>query len=168
MPSRAAYLVGLYIPQLFTDDTTDFRIEFADTDYTRRKTSDHLSDVWYNNGTFTNGMRQYGFPLGHSMGADAIDLFVRSTRFMTDDLQVGTNFNYQDRQRGLPVHERKYEGSTDITWWFSKNTHFSAGYTYQRIHNPGQITSDVPFVETFAPNVTANNNLFWTMLTINF
>jgi capsule assembly protein Wzi len=168
IPSRAAYLVGMYIPQLFPNDTTDFRIEFADTDYTRRKTSDHLAGVWYNNGTFTNGMRQYGFPLGHHMGTDGIDLFMRSTRYMTEDVQVGSNFDYQERQRGLAVHERKYEASTDMTWWFSKRTQFSFGYTYQRIYNPGQISSVVPFVETFAPNVTANNHLFWTNLTISF
>jgi hypothetical protein len=113
-------------------------------------------------------MRQYGFPLGHHMGADGIDFFVRSTRYMTDTFQVGTNLNYQERQRGLPVHERKYEGSTDVTWWFSKKGQFSVGYTYQRIYNPGQISSMVPFVETFAPNVTANNHLLWTSLTIDF
>ena len=168
IPSRAAYLVGMYIPQLFPNDTTDFRIEFADTDYTRRKTSDHLAGVWYNNGTFTNGMRQYGFPLGHHMGTDGIDLFMRSTRFMTEDFQVGSNFDYQERQRGLAVHERKYEASTDMTWWFSKRTQFSFGYTYQRIYNPGQISSVVPFVETFAPNITANNHLLWTNLTMSF
>jgi hypothetical protein len=165
--TRAAYLAGIYIPQLFSKDTTDLRIEFADTDYPRRY-SPELVGVWYNNGTFTNGMRQYGFPLGHHMGADGIDFFVRSTRYMTDTFQVGTNLNYQERQRGLPVHERKYEGSTDVTWWFSKKGQFSVGYTYQRIYNPGQISSMVPFVETFAPNVTANNHLLWTSLTIDF
>ena len=168
IPSRAAYLIGLYIPQLFSNDTTDLRIEFADTDYTRRKTTDHLTGVWYNNSTFTNGMRQYGFPLGHHMGTDAIDFFMRSTRYMTEDLQIGTNFNYQERQRGLPVHERKYEGTTDVTWWFSKRSQFSFGYTYQRLYNPGQISSMVPFIETFAPNVTANNHLVWTSITIDF
>jgi capsule assembly protein Wzi len=165
--TRAAYLVGIYIPQLLNNDTTDFRIEFADTDYPRRYSPD-LAGVWYNNGFYTNGMRQYGFPLGHHMGTDGIDFFVRSTRFMTEDLQVGSNFNYQERQRGLAVHERKYEASTDVTWWFSKRSQFSFGYTYQRIYNPGQISSVVPFVETFAPNVTANNHLLWTSLTIQF
>ena len=165
--TRAAYLVGIYVPQLFDNDTTDFRIEFADTDYPRRYSSD-LTGVWYNNGTFTNGMRQYGFPLGHHMGTDGIDFFVRSTRYMTEHIQIGTNFDYQERQRGLPVHERKYEGSTDVTWWFSKRSQFTFGYTYQRIYNPGQISSMVPFVETFAPNVTANNHLLWTSLTVDF
>ena len=165
--TRAAYLVGLYIPQMFSNDTTDLRIEFADTDYPRRYSSD-LSGVWYNNSVFTNGMRQYGFPLGHHMGTDAIDFFVRSTRFITESLQLGSNFDYQERQRGLPAHERKYEASTDVTWWFSKKGQFSVGYTYQRLYNPGQISSMVPFVETFVPNVTANNHFLWTSFTVDF
>ena len=166
LPSRAAILTGLYIPQVFEGDTMDLRIEYADTDLTRRKTGE--VGVWYDNGSFTNGMRQYGFPLGHSMGTDAIDLFIRSTRYLTDELQLGQNFDYQERARGLPVHERKYEAAIDLTWWFSRKTQFSVGYTYQRIYNPGQISSVVPFVETFAAGVVANNNLFWTNLTMNF
>jgi hypothetical protein len=166
IPSRAAYLVGLYIPQLFPNDTMDLRIEYADTDYTRRKTG--IPQVWYNNGTYVSGMRQYGFPLGHSMGTDAIDLFIRSTRYLTDELQLGHNLNYQERQRGQPVHERKYEAAIDLTWWFSRRTQFGLGYTYQRIYNPGQISSITPFAETFAPSVTANNHFLWTNMTMEF
>lgn len=168
IPSRAAYLAGIYIPQLFEGDTTDLRIEFADTDYTRRKTSDHLSQVWYNNGGFVSGMRQYGFPLGHAMGTDAIDLFIRSTRSVTETVRLGHNLDYQERDRGQPVHERKYEAAVDVSWWFSRQTQFGFGYTYQRIHNPGQISSTTPFDETFAPGVTATNHLLWTNMTMTF
>src|SRR6476660_1800530 len=93
IPSRAAYLAGLYIPQIFRGDTTDLRIEYADTDLTRRQTG--MADIWYNNGFYTNGMRQYGFPLGHHMGADGIDFFVRTTRSLLDNLQLGSNYDYQ-------------------------------------------------------------------------
>lgn len=168
IPSRAAFLVGLYIPQVVEGDTMDLRIEYADTDFTRRKTQGELVGTWYNNGYFTSGMRQFGFPLGHSMGTDAIDLFIRSTRYLTDDLQLGTNMNYQERARGLPVHERKREVAVDLTWWYSRQTQVSVGYTYQRIKNPGQISSATPFVETFASGVTANNHLFMTSLTMTF
>src|SRR5215467_3728554 len=64
LPSRASFLTGLYIPQVLEGDTMDLRIEYADTDFTRRHTG--FTNVWYNNFSFTNGMRQYGFPLGHS------------------------------------------------------------------------------------------------------
>ena len=167
IPSRAAFLAGVYIPQVFEGDTMDLRIEYADTDYTRRH-NPGLVGVWYNNGFYTNGMRQYGFPLGHSMGSDGIDLFIRSRRYLTDDLQLGHNLNYQERARGLPVHERKYEAAVDLTWWFSRQTQINFAYTYQRLYNPGQISSVVPFVETFAPNVTANNHLFSTSVIMTF
>ena len=157
IPSRAAFLTGLYIPQIFRDDTTDLRIEYADTDLARRQTG--VPDTWYDNGFYTNGMRQYGFPLGHHMGTDGIDFFVRSTRSLLDNLQLGSNFDYQERGRGQPVHERKQEMSVDLTWWMTPKTQFTLSYVYQRIKNPGQISSMTPFVETFAPNVTATNNL---------
>lgn len=168
IPSRAAFLAGLYIPQLIKGDTADFRIEYADTDYTRRKTSDHLTGVWYNNGNYTSGMRQYGYPLGHHMGTDAIDIFIRSTRYLTDTVQLGNNLNFQERQRGQSVHERKHETSVDITWWVTPRTQLMLGYTYQRIKNPGQISSTTPFAETFAPSVTATNHLIWMNLAKDF
>jgi hypothetical protein len=156
--TRAAYLAGLYIPQLFAGDTTDLRIEFSDTDYPRRHSPD-LAGTWYNNGTYTSGMRQYGFPLGHHMGTDGIDVFIRGTRYLTDDVQLASHFNYQERERGRPVHERKQETAVDVTWWMTPRTQITFGYVYQRIKNPGQISSMTPFVLTFAPNVTATNHL---------
>jgi hypothetical protein len=168
VPSRAAFLSGLYIPQLFEGDTTDLRIEYADTDFTRRKTSDSLTDVWYNNGFYTNGMRQFGFPLGHNMGTDGIDFFIRSTRFLTDNLQFGTNLNYQERDRGKPVFEHKREIAADLTWWLSRQMQITGGYTYQHIKNPGQIVSTTPFVEVFASGVTAINHLGMILLTMEF
>ena len=167
IPSRAAVLAGIYVPQLFAGDTVDLRVEFADTDLSRQRHPE-LTRVWYNNGTYTAGMRNRGFPLGHHMGTDGIDFFVRSTRFLTDSIQLGANFNFQQRDRGQPVHETKREAEVDLTWWWSSRLHFTFGYTYQRIENPGQITNISPFVETFAAGVTAKNHLFWTSMALQF
>ncbi|MEX5218970.1 MAG: capsule assembly Wzi family protein [Nitrospiraceae bacterium] len=167
IPSRAAILGGIYIPQVFAGDTLDLRIEYADTDLPRQRHAE-LSDVWYNNGTYTSGMRYRGFPLGHHMGTDGIDFFVRSTRFLTESIQLGANFNIQERDRGRPVHEKKREAAVDLTWWFSNRMQFMFGYTYQRIENPGQIVNIAPFVESFAAGVTAKNHLIWTSMAIQF
>ena len=67
-----------------------------------------------------------------------------------------------------PVHETKREAEVDLTWWWSSRLHFTFGYTYQRIENPGQITNISPFVETFAAGVTAKNHLFWTSMALQF
>ncbi len=168
IPSRAAFLAGIYIPQVFRGSSTDLRIEYADTDFTRRKTTDNLQQIWYNNGTYVSGMRFKGFPLGHHMGTDAIDVFVRTTRYLTDDLQLGANFNLQERDRGQSPHETKREAAVDLTWWVSPKIEFTAGYTYQRIKNPGEITSINPFAETFTGGVTSTNHFLWTNLAVQF
>lgn len=166
IPSRAAVLGGIYIPQVFSGDTMDLRIEYADTDLTRRKTG--IPEVWYNNGTYVSGLRHRGFPLGHHMGTDAIDVFVRSTRYLTDDVQLGTNLNFQERGRSQANFEQKREVAFDLSWWLSARTQFQVGYTFQRIKNPGQITNINPFVETFAAGVTATNHLLSTSLAVEF
>ena len=166
IPSRAAFLTGVYIPQLFTNDTQDLRIEYGDTDYTRRKTG--LKGVWYNNSTYVSGMRYRGFPLGDNIGTDAVDFFVRTTRFLTKEIQLGTNLNLQERAKGQPVHERKREFGPDLTWWLSARAQVQVGYTYQYLKNPGQITALTPYIETFASGVTAQNHFLWTSLMIEF
>lgn len=167
LPSRSAVLGGIYIPQVFTGDTLDLRIEYADTDLGRRRHPE-LAQVWYNNGTYVSGMRHRGFPLGHHMGTDGIDFFVRTTRYLTETLQLGVNFNLQERARGLPIHERKRETAVDVTWWLSTGAQLAVGYTFQRIKNPGQITGINPFVETFPGGVTSRNHLLWTSLMVEF
>lgn len=168
VPSRGAFVAGVYIPQLFAGDTMDLRIEYADTDFTRRNTN--FSGVWYNNGTYTTGLRERGFPLGHWIGTDATDLFVRATRQMTQKLQLGLHLEVAERGRGnAPVHETKREAAVDLTWWFSYATQLSVGYTRQWLKNPGQLISVSPaFVETFPASATATNNLFWTRLVMEF
>lgn len=161
IPSRAAFLAGVYIPQLFRSDSTDLRIEYADTDLTRRNSG--IPQVWYNNGTYRSGMRHRGFPLGHHMGTDATDFFVRATRYLTDRLQLGTSFNLQERDQGQAMHETKREAALDLTWWPSARAQLSVGYAYQRLKNPGQIADVDPFVESFA-NMPARNHLLWTRL----
>ncbi len=167
IPSRTALLGGIYIPQVFQGDTMDLRIEYADTDFGRQRHPE-LSQVWYNNGIYTSGMRFRGFPLGHHMGTDGIDFFVRTTRYLTETLQLGANFNIQERDRGQPIHEKKREAAVDLTYWYSKDVQFMAGYVFQRLKNPGQVSAITPFVETFAAGVEAQNHLFWTSVAVQF
>lgn len=167
IPSRTAILGGIYIPQVFPGDSMDLRIEYADTDLGRRRHPE-LRQVWYNNVPYTSGMRYRGFALGHHMGTDGIDFFVRTTRYLTETLQLGANFNIQERDRGQPIHERKREAAVDLTYWYSSSVQFMGGYTYQRLNNPGQVTSINPFTETFAGGVTARNHLLWTGVVVQF
>lgn len=171
IPRGPAYLVGLYVPQVFKADTLDLRIEWADTvagSFERRSDYPGTSRIWYNNGTYVSGMRHRGFSLGHHMGTDAKDLFIRTTRYLTDNIRLGANINLQRRDLLGPSPEQKIETAFDLTWWLSARTQFIVGYTHQRVKNPGQITDINPFIETFASGVTATNHLLWTSLVSEF
>jgi hypothetical protein len=169
LPKAPAYLTGIYIPQLFRDDSMDLRIEWADTVIgSQENFKDSGPNVWYNNATYRSGMRYKGFPIGHHMGSDATDFFVRTTRQMTDNLQMGINLDFQRRGLLLPVHESKIETTGDVTWWLTRKTSLTIAYTFQQIKNPGQITGINPFQETFAAGVMSNNHLLWTNLAIEF
>lgn len=166
-PSRVAVLGGLYVPQVFAGDTLDLRIEYADTDLGRRRHPE-LVNIWYNNGTYVSGMRHRGFPLGHWMGSDGIDLFIRTSRLLRDDLQVGLQVEWTERGRGQSPFERKRESGVDLVWWLSPRMQWTVAYTYQQIKSPGVITSLTPFVETFSAGVTSRNHLLWTVLAVEF
>lgn len=166
LPSRGAVLGGLYIPQVYDGDTMDLRIEFADTDLARLRSG--FSGLWYNNGTFLAGDRVRGFPIGSWIGTDAIDLFIRSTRYLTDSLLLGVNLDLWSQGRGRPVHESGREVDVDLTWWINQHVQWSFAYSYQRIQNPIQITNLNPYQQTFAAGVTSNNHLFSTNLAIEF
>lgn len=168
LSTTAAVLGGIYIPQLFPGDSMDLRFEYADTDLARRKTGDAHTAGWYDNATYPSGMRYRGFPLGHWVGTDGTDYFLRTTRHMTDDLQLGVNLDLSERGRGLPQHEKKREVTADATWWLTKQAQLTVGYTYQHIKNPGQITDINPFEETFAAGVVSENSFFWTSLAWQF
>jgi len=168
VPSRGAFMGSVYIPQLFAGDTVDLRIEYADTDFTRRHSQQ--TAFWYNNGVYTTGMRERGFPLGHWMGTDATDWFVRATRHMAPHLQLGLNLDFAERGKSnVAVHEIKREAAVDLTWWFSYATQLTVGYTRQWLKNPGQMISVSPgYAETFPGSATAINNLVWTKLVTEF
>ena len=166
--STPAILAGIYIPQIFPDDTFDLRIEYADTDLARRRRGTGAPRSWYDHFIYTSGMRFKELELGHHMGTDAIDVFVRATRFFTDRLQLGVNLIHQERDRGQPVFETRREAAIDLSWWITSQWHLQLGYTYQRIKSPGRVTSFTPYDATYASGVTSNNHLPWISITVEF
>lgn len=166
IPRGPGFLVGLYLPQVFTGDSLDLRLEYADT--VVGSLERHGSHLWYGHSLYSSGMRQYGFPLGHHMGTDARDWFIRTTRSLTETIQLGVNLNLQRRGLLDAAQETKRETAVDVTWWITNRLQASLGYVYQRLSSPGQITSTTPFVEQFPAGVTSTNHFVWTSLMVQF
>lgn len=69
VPSKKAYIAGLYIPKLTENGRLEANIEYG-----------HTSDVWYNHWVFTDGYVNDGHIIGDAMGNDAERYYVRLTR----------------------------------------------------------------------------------------
>lgn len=76
IPSRWAYLVGLYLPRILTFERLGFKAEYTNT------TVQNFWDpegsppgIWYRGGPYPSGYRFKGNIIGHHLGPDAQDLF---------------------------------------------------------------------------------------------
>lgn len=70
LPSKLAYLGGLYLPRILSIESVGFRAEYAVT---------HVKgspDVWYNHNIYTSGYTYKSKTIGHHMGGDSEDIFL--------------------------------------------------------------------------------------------
>ncbi len=73
LPTKWAYLGGLYLPRLLGVEAAELRVEYANT-YIK-----DLSNVWYNHDIYRTGYTYKGRVIGHHVGTDSRDLFVALT-----------------------------------------------------------------------------------------
>jgi hypothetical protein len=128
-PTKSGYLFGVYMPGFLKDAKTDLRVEYA---------NNHVQgfpDVWYNHHAYTSGYVFRGDIIGHHMGSDADDLFIRITRYLTDWLQVGIQFDIERHGLSNPVIEKKKEAALDGSIYISRRIRYMIGYEYERIYN---------------------------------
>ncbi len=70
LPSKWAYLIGLYLPRMVSLERVGFRVEYA---------NNHIDGhpyTWYNHWIYHTGYRYRGRVMGHHMGTDSKDLFI--------------------------------------------------------------------------------------------
>lgn len=71
-PYKLAYIYSLYLPRILKLYNLEFLVEYATTTYKQKR-------LWYNHHIFTQGYTYNGEIIGHYIGADAKDLFVKAT-----------------------------------------------------------------------------------------
>ena len=73
LPTKLAYLAGIYVPRILNLERIGFRVEYA---------TDHVPEhpnVWYNHHIYTQGYTYNGRIIGHHMGTDSKDIFVEAS-----------------------------------------------------------------------------------------
>ncbi|MGH7377262.1 MAG: capsule assembly Wzi family protein, partial [Candidatus Methylomirabilales bacterium] len=125
VPSRGAELIGLYVPDLFLSARSDLRVEYA-----------RLSSTWYTHGIYTSGFTLDGRVLGHHVGRDAQDLYVRTTRWLTPEWYLGLEGEY--KRRGIirqATRERAMAFGLDTSYAWNDHLSVLAGYRLSLVEN---------------------------------
>lgn len=114
---------GVFILNIFKNKGLDIRFEFAQN-----------NDVWYihhSHGTYT----YKDSLLGHHMGGDADDIFIRMTKQFLDEFIFGLQFSRESSGRSKAIIQIKNELRADVTLLHLKDTTLSAGWEFEDIDN---------------------------------
>ena len=134
LPSKWAYLAGIYLPRVMKFDGLSFRAEYARTD-----------KVWYSHIVFTAGYTYKGMIIGHHMGRDAEDFFVEVSYLLPNpDRMMKVNLAYDREEHNnwgkdnrSNVKEKKNEASLSFDMYVTKNLKAQVLYRYGRFENFG-------------------------------
>ena len=127
-----AFLFGLYFPRLGPAGRTDLRIEWVDTGEFA---------FWYAHGQYRSGYTFKGQVLGHHVAGDALDLFVETTTFLTENLRVALTFDWERRGtedpalRGKTAAEEDFQVGFGLRYRYSPTVTIEGRYAYEHISN---------------------------------
>jgi hypothetical protein len=151
LPSNWGRLIGMQLNDILRTGRTDLRIEYA---------NNHVSgkpNVFYAHSLYRSGYTYKSRIIGHHMGTDTRDLFVRLTHYLTQDLILGLEFDRESKGLSSSPRERRDYFGVDLTSFGFKNLEVKTGLRYERAKNSGFISGD-----------TLENGIFHIQLTRDF
>jgi hypothetical protein len=151
LPSKEGYVAGLKFADLLLTGRTDLILEYADNVISGRP------GLWYSHGIYQTGYRYEGEIIGHNMGGDARDYFLRLEHCLSPDLSLGLDYNDQERGVEADTREDRDRIDVDLTYQGLDGFLVRAGYRYEAIDNVGQIQGD-----------DETNNILWLSLDYSF
>jgi hypothetical protein len=143
VPSRWAWMGGVFLPSIGAMKKADLRIEFADNiDF-----SPGNPGVWYRHGQYPHIYR--GQILGHHMGTDARDLFIEAHYFFLPTSYLELNADITQRTFPGPAREDTDRAGAGLVFWLTKNWRNETRLAVTRVSNengiPGADSTDLSF-----------------------
>jgi hypothetical protein len=113
LPSKWAFLSGVFLPAVFGSPRWDLRVEVA---------QNHLrgnGPFWYVHPEYPHRYR--GQILGHPMGTDAKDLFIEAHYFLLPTSYLEANVDFTQRYSPGPLREDTKRVGAGLVLWLTKN-----------------------------------------------
>lgn len=130
LPTKWAYLGGIYLPRIAGIERIGFRAEYANT-YLKG-----LPNVWYNHDIYRTGYRYKGRIIGHHMGTDSRDLFFEVS-YLVPEMNGWIKLSYDKEQHSLSsiTHPTKVESSASVKFDVGGGMSMEGRYISGRLKN---------------------------------
>ncbi len=125
-PTGRANLYGALIDGPFWLDNTDLRIEWANTARSAR-----YGPSWYRHGVYTSGYTYEGRVIGHHMGGDSRDLFLRY-RYHASGTVLGLEADFEKSGVHSESVKRRNRVAVDGETDFGNGVSLSGGISYEK------------------------------------
>jgi hypothetical protein len=150
LPSKKAYLAGIYLPRILNYGALEFRAEFSTT-HVRG-----MSNVWYNHGVYRSGYTYKGRVMGHHMGTDSDDWFFE-LQYLVPKTGNGRLIASYDREKSN-LSEEINETADQYKILFKlpvkKELNLEAAYSFNNIDNLDNVEGVNRNINIFSSNIT--------------
>lgn len=127
-PTGRANIYGAFIDEPFRAENIDLRVEWANT-----ARSERYGPRWYKHGVYTTGYTYEGNVIGHHMGGDSTDLFLRAQYHTAGGDAAGVEADSEDSGiHGLERTKKLWVGA-DYTKYLGENFYLKGGAGYEKI-----------------------------------
>lgn len=133
LPSHWAYLGGVYLPRLYVFERVSLRAEYADTTV---KGFNSDKAVWYTHHIYKSGYTYKGKIIGHHIGNDAKDLFVKIDYYLHEGRgRVYVSYDKEKHDVRAAQEKTITEVSAGIIYNIKDNLSIEAGYSIAKLDN---------------------------------
>ena len=137
LPTKWAYVTGIYLPRLLSLERIGFRAEYA---------TDHVPghpNVWYTHHIYTAGYTYEGRIIGHHMGTDSKDIFLE-TSYLIPEKNGKVSLFYDREEHNLSHRTREKKDEVGLTAYLEvmKGLELEASYGHGSFRNFDNIAGE--------------------------
>lgn len=130
-PDRRAYLLGLFLNDLFLTGRMDLRLEYTNT------APASVPNAWYTHPSYPPTYHERLF--GHDVGSNGEDIFARLNSYFSKKLSLGIDFDAQTQGFWDAPKTYSYRGGVDMDYWIRDQVNIKGRYVVEGFQDPNSI-----------------------------
>jgi Capsule assembly protein Wzi len=137
LPTKWAYVTGIYLPRLLSLERIAFRAEYA---------TDHVTghpNIWYNHHIYTAGYTYEGRIIGHHMGTDSRDIFLETSYLIPEkNGKLSLFYDREEHNLSRRTREKKDEVGLTADLEIMKGLELEAAYRHGSFRNFNNVAGE--------------------------